>query len=692
MPKKNTGILTNIIEHIHVDIEQLDKKFTVTEVSCAGLDNKRRNERLKTLATEIRRAGKIMALVLSKDTYYVLLNEGQSLNIPDDELAIKTTRFTDVPYYFRDKLLLGALPKQILYPEGTEKQLFDGGDTYGDIYYPVEIKKRQGQTPYMIITVYVQIATDFSHRDDKGDRLRYLRPGVQTFMHQEGLKKSGKSYGNGPKYRLDPDHYILTQDINGDYVKRSLRHAKNRVDAINIKNENVGQYLRSRSGVLCLCLEHIREVYGDSMKIDLKRIPAEKHTFYKPDEIKRLYKTIWDTMRRYDMKIINTTAHKDIVKLLGDKLNEDHFNWTLSDKPENGYSNILIVPSKEECEKTKTPDPYQDIKKRYPDTVIQACTYETLVHGDNILAPAYENIIKELLLKHEMHQKQQLLLTGPPVPENMQFIYPYQAPSDNGDKKKIYHFYSLVFDNERMRFHMLNKKEIDDIALDIDKDHMVFIQGERDKDKKPFVYWPSTGHYIFFVDTDAVALPEITEMMKDMKALAENREQSVGRSVLVDFIEEHSDTAVSETIRSLLNAQPDADVFEYSHIQEIFRDNKTGRKDKKIFMDYIEKETGAKWIGSLRNKKDGYLESNLGFFENRSEGVYYAGTVGPAKQTFAAFCHLYRLVTDMESVPDEIMSLIEGVFHVRHKQTTALPFPFKHLREYANKDQMLSST
>ena len=267
MPKKNTGILTNIIEHIHVDIEQLDKldkKFTVTEVSCAGLDNDRRNERLKTLATEIRRSGEIMALVLSKHTYYVLLNEGQSLDIPDDELAIKTTRLTDVPYYFRDRLLLGALPKQILYPEGTEKQLFDGGDTYGDIYYPVEIKKRRGQSPYMIITVYVQIATDFNLRDDKGDLLRYLRSGVQTFMYQEALKKGGKPYGNGPKYRLDPDRYILTQDVNGDYVKRSLRHTKNRIDAINIKDESIGKYLKSRSGVLCLCLEHIKEVYGDS--------------------------------------------------------------------------------------------------------------------------------------------------------------------------------------------------------------------------------------------------------------------------------------------------------------------------------------------------------------------------------------------------------------------------------------------
>ena len=250
----------------------------------------------------------------------------------------------------------------------------------------------------------------------------------------------------------------------------------------------------------------------------------------------------------------------------------------------------------------------------------------------------------------------------------------------------------LVFDKGKMCFHVLSEKEIADIALDINQDHLVFIQGKRYKDKRPFVYWPSTGHYIFFVDTDAVALPEITEMMKHMKALEENREQSAGRSILVYFIEEHPQTEVSKTIRSLLNDQLDADVFEYSYIQEIFRDNKTGRKDKKMFMDYIEKETGAKWTDSLRNKKDGYLESNLGFFENRSEGVYYAGTVGSAKQTFATFCHLYRLVTDMESVSDEIMSLIEGVFHVRHKQTTALPFPFKHLREYANKDQMLSST
>ena len=175
------------------------------------------------------------------------------------------------------------------------------------------------------------------------------------------------------------------------------------------------------------------------MKIDLKRVPAEKHTFYKPDEIKRLYKTIWDTMRRYDVKIINKTAHQNIVKLLGDKLNEDHFNWTITDKPVIGHSNILIVPSKEECEKNKTSDPYQDIKKRYPDAVIQACTYENLLHGDNIQIPAYEVIIKELLLKHEIHQKQ-LLLDGPHVPENMHFIWPQ---SDNDGKKKIDHFYSL---------------------------------------------------------------------------------------------------------------------------------------------------------------------------------------------------------------------------------------------------------
>ena len=693
MTRDNPRILTNIIEHIHVDIERLGKKFTVTVISCGGLDKDRRDERLKTLPTEIRRSGEIMALVLSGHTYYVLLKKGQSLDLSDDELAIKPIQFKDARYYIRDRLLLGALPKQILYPEGTKEQLFDAGDIYGVVYYPVEIRTIRGQPPkYMLIAVKVDIAKDSNFRDDKGEPLRYLISGVQTFVPEEALKKGAGKNKNFPRYRLDPEHYLVIQDNKGDYVKGSLG-TRNRIDAINIKGESIDTYRKSRSGVLGLCLEHIREVYGDSMKIDLKRIPAEKHIFYKQEEIERSYKKIWDIMRRYDLKIINTTEHKDIVKLLEKKLDEDQFNWAKSDNPVDGCSNILIVDSKEEYEKNKEADPYQVIKKRYPDTVIQAFIYDNLLKGNIIQNFPYQAIIKELLLKHEINQKQ-FLLTEPPVPENVHFIYPHLVPSGNDDRKKICHFYSLVMDKEKMCFHKCDTKEIEDIVLDIEKDHLVFIQGDRDKDRRPFIYWPRNRNrdYIFFVATDAVALPEITEMMEDMKSLEVDREQSAGRSVLVDFIKEHPKTEVSKTIRSVLKAQPDADEFEYSCMEKTLRKNKTDRKDKRIFMDYVEQETGVKWTGSLRKKEDGYLDSNLGIFENLSEGVYYVGAVGPAKQSFPTFCHIYRLVTNMESIPDEIMSLIEGVFHIRHKQTTALPFPFKHLREYAKKDQLLSGT
>ena len=669
MPKK-TGILTNIIETIQVDNERLDKKYTVTEISCAGLDKDRRNARLKTLPTEIRRSGETMALVRSGATYYVLLKRGDSLDLSVDELAIKTTGLTTIPYYVRDKLLLGALPKLMLYPEGTQKKIFDGGDPWGAIYYPIEIKTRRGEElPYMVITVYVEIAPDFNIRDDEGNYLRYLRSGVQTFMHQEYLNTNSKSFKRGPKYRLDPDYYILTQDHTGDYIKRSLKHSRNRVDAINIKNESVGNYLKSRSGVLGLCLENINSVYGESLKIKFKRIPAENYTTYSQDAIKPIYDAIWIHMRSYTTTIINTTTHTNVLKILGDKLDDDHFNWSPSNNPINDHSNILIVPSKEECEKMGH-DPYQDIKRKFPDAVIQACTCENILQGGNIQKHAYEVVIKELLVKHEVHLKK-TLIPGPSVPENIQFIYPHPDQSNN-DKQKSFHFYSLEFNNGKMCFQVLGEKEIENIVLDINKNHEVFIQGrKKGSDKKPFVYWPSTGDYIFFVETDAVALPEITEMMKHMKILEENREQSAARSILVDFIEEHPTTEVSNTIHSLLNDQLDADVFEYSHIQDSLRHNKTGRKDKKLFMDYIVKETGVKWTGSLRQKKDGYLKSNLGFFENRTEGVYYAGSVGPAKQTFATFCHLYRLVTNMDRVPDEIMALIEGVFYVRHKQNNS---------------------
>ena len=623
MPKK-TGILTNIIETIQVDNERLDKKYTVTEISCAGFDKDRRNARIKTLPTEIRRSGEILALVQSMGKHYVLLKHGDSVDISDDDLAIKTTDLATIDYYVRDKLLLGALPKLMLYPKGTETQLFDGGDPWGTIYYPIELKTRRGEElPYMLVTAFVEIVPDYNKIvDDKNQRLRYLKTGVQTFLRQEHkMEANSKGRKRGPRYRLDPDNYILTQDPNGDYVKGSWKQSRNRVDAINVKNESVGNFLKSRSGVLGLCLDTIKKVYGESITIDLKRIPAENYTTYSQNAIKHTYDAIWKRMRSYPITIINTTTHTNVVQILGDKLNDDHFKWSPSNNPINDHSNILIVPSKEECEKTGH-DPYQDIKRKFPDAVIQACTCENILQGDNIQKHAYEVVIKELLVKHEVHLKK-TLIPGPSVPENVQFIYPHPVQSNN-DKQKTFDFYFLEFNNGKMCFQVLGEKEIENIALDINKNHEVFIQGKKGSDKKPFVYWPSTGDYVFFVGTDAVALPEITEMMDHMKILGEGRAQSIDRHVLVEFIEEHPTKEVRNTIHSLLDDQ--LDVFEYSHIQDSLRKNKTGRKDKKLFMDYIEKETGVKWTGSLRQKKDGYLKSNLGFFENRAEGVYYAGS------------------------------------------------------------------
>lgn len=689
------GVLTNQIDEIKLDQDRLNDRFSAYRVTYNGISNEKLNQRKPEIAAAIHKSGPVLSVAdCSWDrSYYALLHKGDTLKLSADDLAIKQVSFSSIPDFISPRLLLMAIPRlQSHSPLSSHKRIDADG-----LYYLVDLKSIGGSRTdkKMLITAGCDVTGDWSFTLT-GNRpaIRNFSVGCVSFKPLEQVTYEdgslSKKHQKKSRYNFDEWSHVVSKDVEGHYIKEGFVGSKNRVDAVNISNEELEAFELSRVGVLSQCLQDIDSIFDGALTIILKRIPYDVHEQITDTPVIKAYRKIWEIMKSIPVNIIDHTDNSRAVETLQYWLDKDGFVFSLSGQPKEECSNILLVDPPETYKAKQSEDPYITTKRKYPEAAIQACYPDSLLKADKIKKGAriknsvFEVLIKELLIKHEVCKKE-LLFPVADLPEGVEFILPFKHFEGKTAK---WSFHRMVYQSGNIEFDTLSDGDIENIRDFLDHEHDKYIVGDNRGrgSRPPFLYWPETSDYMFFVETGTVALPEFEEMKKLLVEIEHSRSQPIDRSFLEAYCDDHTESIISEICRELLDEDPSKESFNYSLINQAIKKRKIkGRnKAKEDFYQWVETELGLLWKRSLKQKQDGYLNANLGFFFNREEGVYYVGAKGSPQQTVANFSKIYRLATSLSVIPDQILGLFKAV-HIRHKQMTVLPYPFKHVREYAQK-------
>lgn len=403
-------------------------------------------------------------------------------------------------------------------------------------------------------------------------------------------------------------------------------------------------------------------------------------------------------MKGFPVNIINTTENHKAKNTLKLKLENDGFECSESNTAIEGYSNLLITAAKDNYQ-NQDEDPYYKIRQACPNAAIQNCYPNSLLDEKGKLStPVYEVMIKELLLKHEIIQ-QDCLLPVKIIPEEVQFIFPYSDKKEDSDdddeddsNEKKWRFFRLQIFQKKMQFYEINQIELNELVKkvsSVNDGHSQLIKGKKSGkgERFPLVFWPSTGDYLFFVQSDMVALSEFEVMKQILKKVDESRNKPLTRDALKEFIAEYPENSAGQLLWQLFAAEPKLKELDYSVLRdELKKHFERRRKEKDILFNWLKQRFGLTWNQSLQSKENGFLNAHLGFYLNHDERIYYAGAIGSPQ-----ICHLYRLVSNLKEIPQEIVDLFSDVLHIRHKKNTVLPYPFKYLREYSETAVRLSN-
>lgn len=696
--------LSTLIDTIDIDRDWVDTQFSIFKVSYQGINQADRKKRLVLLAAQIYRAGSVFSLVrdYKNKCYWVMLALGSDLNLNDSQLAVKAVSVKQMPDYPLARLLLKAMPHFLSQQSDQQVTRFEADG----LYYLVEARQLpNGHKGYELVAVEVDIKPcDALNAHALSLVARTFSP-LSWFRLESGeLQRRAR---NAPRYELNTLEMQIKKSLTGDYIKKPLYpNTKSRVFATDIRKDLLRNFQQSKLGILAQFIKDIEKAYGGAFKLKLKRIKNKQHTMITQKKVENFYAHIFRQLKDKQIVICdkslkpsNTSASALLAGIQAVGLEAKIHAEPLADA-----LNILIVDEAEQY--SEDGDPYKIYRKKLPSTVFQSCYAQSLFDRyGKFKTPVVTVLLKELLIKQEV-KLQKLLLEYPmppsectyylslkptPEPESEQETEQDLAKLDvkacdaNQEEHAKWPLYKLTIEadpishTQKLAFQEVDDKERENLELDLGEDASYVFGGAK---RSPLMYWQASGDYAIFVDSDVQMLPEIESITQTLKALEQGRSKAIPSQLVQDFLTANPQTKIKDQLNQLLD-------LNLSHLRfDDFDGLKYQGRDAQAFYDELA-EQGYLLKASLRSHKDGYFNASLGFFYNKEEGKYFAGSKGSAQAKVENFSHLYVIKHSFRSLPDDLEHLF-GVYHLKHKSPTVTPYPFKHLFEFISMQTYLA--
>lgn len=644
-------ILVNRI-NVQFNDEQIDGRFDFFKINCDLRGKQAYGKAVTTIYEEV----KPLSLCKTQDGYAVLVEKGAAHTLNDSNYAVTRQTSADMAISSKAKLLIGALP--VL--QSDHQKCSEGAGLYYlcdvepvrkvDVLRTYEVKIEYEQKQHLVLNIVSATFTPVSYHTNA----------------------EGKLYGDCtylPKLKFDQWTQELTRSQEGEYIKKRHRDKKMSGEMVSLDTKNPGKYWRSKMGVLATFMEDVKRHLSDYMQIEFETLSPQYRARFKDQDIKLAYRAIDDLLTEYPINIVNLTDC-DCIEL-EHALEKDGFRVTHSADVKPKTLNLAIHHDQDYYESRGLPDPYKQLRAE-TDVIIQSAYPQTLIKKGKLSQSQYEACKKELFVKLEA-MNGELLLVRPKG--NWLFVLCHQIDRNT----KVYD--TLLVNGGKLSFERVDERRAQDLFL-LDLPRQL-------KNNEHAVVDLASSDVFIFEDTKYVALPEYQQLAKVMSELADGYASGIKRTWVEEFLERLNagdievvnPKMVADRLQTLLLRNPASTTL---YKEAIFndKDNAIAYKGSlQTFFDWVAEEKGLRLAASLKGQDSGLIEASLGFFYNDEEKLYFVGDKDNVKSV-PRFCRIRRILTDAEETPEELLKMMR-VFHIRHKQATVYPFPFKHLRELA---------
>lgn len=609
----------------------------------------------------------------SERCYFVLLPQSKRIksDVLGDDYAIRAENAENILPIALSRLLIGALPAQI---KETDRFCSKAG-----LYYLQAVEDIQGVR--VIRTQKISLSQDRS-------------PFSGMILNVKGTTFTPVDYHlyNGalspklsklPRFSFDAYSQLMQKDLQGEYIERGHHFDRLESNVISFSTTKIALFNQSKMGILCKFMADLQQYMGQYLSLEFSQIESDYRRYFEESIIKSAYAKIDEILKGYSINVINL-VDTDLSPLL-EVLTKEGFNVTESEEVKADQLNIAVHHDIDYYKEHSLEDPYQRL---HPKGVItQSILVESLFnHKQQFKKPVYEACKKELLIKLEVHQSSLLLskLEG-----HWRFIYAEKvlkdekAPKDSqGDlfsKEELWHYHQLDHLDGKLSYQRLSEDDADEallMLLDLEQKYWQYAVINLDENR---------GYII--EETDYRALPEYEKIGKLINEMATNHDQGIPKTSLQAFLNYLTQNAklfkkpeeLRQKIEMLLDSHQ-----KHFYIEDFRSKQGLGlsyRGDGKRFYDWFAEEENMRLATSLRGRELGLADAFRGLFYNHQESLYFVGGINNIAEIIKHHNVFRRIMTSDQNVPTALLEMMEE-FHIRHKQSTVYPFPFKHLHEY----------
>lgn len=645
----STGVFVNRI-NVNVDQVAMSQDFIVLKIVSNLVGKQNYGQVINTIYREIQplslcRAG-------WGDGYYVLIHKDHKFSFKDDNFAITPIDLRDLKLHHSAKLLIGALPCMSEHKKSSEGV---------GLYYLSDVENIRG----------TEVIRAFEIKLEWEQQRLVLKVDGATFTPiSYHTNAQGELYGDCthlPRFKFDNWSQVLNRSKYGEFVKKAHRSKRMKSEVVSLDTKNPSKFWNTKAGILALFMSDVRKYLDKYISIQFQQLSPEYRVRFKDTNVKKTYQAIDKLLQQKSINVINLTE-VDMAPLKA-AFTADGINVQLSSEIVENAFNLAIHHPKIFYEESGQVDPYQLLRTK--DTVIIQSAYpETLLKNGELVKTTYEACKKELLVKWEVISRRLKLLT----PAGNWLFMVCKKTKDSEES-----YFSVSSHQGQLTFVELNSVDTQEYLLDLPRPM---------NDKEQLIVNLDTQETYLIEETNYIALPNFVELAQVMTELDEGFDNGIQREWIIEFldlverdlIELRNKKLVVSKLNDLLKQNQFLDTFTK---KEIF-DNSTNKIAYKgsmqSFFDWVALEKGLRLGASLKAQDSGYIEASLGLFYNEAEKLYFVGDKDNIKSV-PKFCRIRRIITDAEEVPNELLKMMEA-FHIRHKQPTVYPFPFKHLREF----------
>ena len=610
----------------------------------------------------------IKPLSLSKEAgyaYYVLLPKGQgrAARLEDDHFVIREQDPRNIKPLHLARLLIGALP---VLSDSEERFCEKLG-----LYYLVECEEDRGVP---IIRTF-QIVLE---EDQQGAETIVVNLTGTTFIplayYQNRDGSLPPKVARLPRFYFDEFSQEMKKDLKGDFICRGHKTKRMKSQVVSLDRSRPHLFWQSKLGVLKLFLDDVKRYLGSYITYQLETIESDYRVYFSSKKINDLYKKIDSVIRMRPFNIVNL-SDVDPSKLI-EFVKKDQLNYAISTELDPKAFNLVIHHSPQYYADRYRKDPYQDLHRE--NVVVQSIMVENIESTE-----AYEACKKEFAIKEEILRNQFLLIslegTWTFIKREMRSILDADG-QETKEKEAWHHLLEVKGGQLSYRSISPNDDSFDEVLITLP-----IVEGDQ---WEYAICHEKSGTSYIIQETNYVELPDFESISEVMKELEVGHDTGILREWIEEFLAllksskldiKASDEQISDLIARLERL---LDLSKKRYFKEDWGRGAYAlfyRGVAKSFFDWLYAEKRILLGASLQGKQ-GYMNAAFGLFYNNREKLYYVGAQN-IKEKVSQFCVLRRIITDAESVPDALLEMMTH-FHIRHKNSTVYPFPFKHLREY----------